>query len=79
MKQAMYHYKIQLADIRSVYALSMNMNRSQTLLTDQQSVCGFIKKGEVREFLKEVESIVEIDGFSVVDSDDYFKMTDKLA
>jgi len=75
----MYHYKIQLADIRSVYALSMNMNRSQTLLIDQRSVCGFIKKGEVREFLKEVESIVEIDDFSVVDSDDYFKMTDKLA
>ena len=75
----MYHYKIQLADIGSVYALSMNMNRSQTLLTDQQSVCGFIKQGEVQEFLKEVESIVEIDGFSVVDSDDYFKMTDKLA
>ena len=79
MKESMYHYKIQLADIRSVYALSMNMNRSQTLLTYQRAVCGFIKKGEVQEFLKEVESIVEIDGFSVVDSDDYFKMTDKLA
>ena len=79
MKESMYHYKIQLPDIRSVYALSMNMNRSQTLLTDQRAVCGFIKKEEVQEFLKEVKSIVEIDGFSVVDSDDYFKMTDKLA
>lgn len=75
----MYHYKIQLTDISHVYALAMNINRSQTLMTDQRAVCGFINKGEVREFLKEVESIVEIDGFSVVDSDDYFKMTDKLA
>ena len=48
-------------------------------MTYQRAVCGFIKKKEVQEFLKEVESIVEIDGFSVVDSDDYFKMTDKLA
>ena len=75
----MYHYKIQLTDISHVYALAMNINRSQTLMTDQRAVCGFINKDQVREFLAEVKSIADIEDFSVVDSKDYFSMTNKLA
>ena len=69
----MYHFKARVPREQDVYTVAMHLERGLTLNSERKEISGFVKPTGVKGLLSKIESVVEVEDFSVVTTADFFE------